>query len=235
MIPPRRTLPLAIFTAALFFCASKASMHTMENQQPATLPEIPAGHEVATLAAGCYWCVEAVYQRLDGVHSVVSGFTGGHVAHPTYENVCSGTTGHAESVRIVYNPQKISYTQILDWFWRLHDPTSLNRQGADVGTHYRSAIFYHNDAQKQQATASRAKAQTTFPSPIVTEITKATNFYPTKLSHQDYYRTVGNRNPYCQRVITPKLKKLGLNQTPSSKLKTQHSKLPQSPAGHQPE
>ena len=208
------TIPLAGLGALLIFFVSNQITHsqeTMEDKKPATVPAVPEGHQTATFAAGCYWCVEAVYQRLDGVHSVTSGFMGGHVENPTYEAVCAETTGHAEAVQILFDPKKISYEKLLNWFWRLHDPTTLNRQGGDVGTQYRSGIFYHSDAQKNAATTSRNKAQERFPRPIVTEITKASNFYPAKVSHQDYYRINGNKNPYCRAVITPKLKKLKLN------------------------
>ncbi|MFK7911575.1 MAG: peptide-methionine (S)-S-oxide reductase MsrA [Akkermansiaceae bacterium] len=184
----------------------------MDQKKPAKLPAVPEGHETATFAAGCYWCVEAVYQRIDGVHAVISGFTGGHVENPTYEQVCAGTTGHAEAVYVIFDPKKITYKQLLAWFWRLHDPTTLNRQGADVGTHYRSGIFYKNGEQKKAATASRTEAQGDFPRPIVTEITKAGTFYPAKLSHQDYYRINGSKDGYCRMVIAPKLEKLKLEE-----------------------
>jgi len=183
----------------------------MENKQPATMPRIPDGQEAATFAAGCYWCVEAVFQRLDGVTTVTSGFIGGHIKDPSYEAVCSGSTGHAEAVQIIFDPKKISYETLCHWFWRLHDPTQLNRQGADTGTQYRSAIYYHNNTQKKSATASKTKAQENFAKPIVTELTKASTFYPAKVSHQDYYKINGNRNPYCRAVIAPKLKKLKLD------------------------
>ena len=206
-------LIVALGACLLIFIGPQTSQskEMVENKKNTSLPAVPDGHHVATLAAGCYWCVEAVYQRLDGISSVVSGFTGGYVANPSYEAVCSGTTGHAEAVRIVFDPEIISYEKILDWFWRLHDPTSLNRQGADVGTHYRSAVFYHSEEQKKIATASRNRVQSDFDKPIVTEITKAGPFYPAKVSHQDYYRIVGEKNPYCRAVITPKLKKLQLD------------------------
>lgn len=208
------TLPLVILGATLVFFVTNQNIHseeTMEDKKAATLPAVPEGFQTATFAAGCYWCVEAVYQRLDGIHSVTSGFIGGHVANPTYEAVCAETTGHAEAVQVVFDPKKISYEKLLDWFWRLHDPTTLNRQGGDVGTQYRSGIYYHSDEQKKQATASRNKAQESFARPIVTEITKASTFYTAKVSHQDYYRIVGNKNPYCRAVIAPKLEKLKLN------------------------
>jgi len=208
------TLPLALCGILLIYLVSTQSTYSkepMKNQQAAQLPSAPKGFETATFAAGCYWCVEAVYQRLDGVHAVTSGFTGGNVKNPSYEAVCSGSTGHAEAVQVIFDPKKISYATLCDWFWRLHNPTELNRQGADVGTQYRSAIFYHSDEQKKIATASRNKAQESFSQPIVTEITKATTFYPAKISHQDYYKINGNQNPYCRAVIAPKLKKLKLD------------------------
>ena len=156
--------------------------------------------------------METVFERLDGVHTVTSGFIGGHIENPKYEAVIDGTTGHAEAVQVIFDPKKISYEKLLGWFWRLHDPTQLNGQGADIGTQYRSGIFYHSDAQKNQATKSRTKAQTEFPKPIVTEITKASIFYPAKISHQDYYKINGKKDRYCRLVIEPKLKKLKLEE-----------------------
>lgn len=210
------TLTTAFIIAAASFAAPLTAQEktTTDMDKPAELPQVPKNHSIATLAAGCYWCVEAVYQRLDGVHAVTSGFIGGHVDNPSYEAVTQGTTGHAEAVQIIFDPEKISYEKLLDWFWRLHDPTQLNRQGADIGTQYRSGIFYHSEAQKKAATASRTSAQSSFPKPIVTEITQASKFYPAKISHQDYYRINGKKNPYCQAVIAPKLKKLNLDKLP---------------------
>jgi peptide-methionine (S)-S-oxide reductase len=165
--------------------------------------------EVATLAGGCFWCTEAVFQRLKGVHKVVSGYTASKVDHPSYAQVCTGTTGAAEAIQITYDPSIISYETLLEIFWHLHDPTTLNRQGNDVGTQYRSAIFYHNDEQKQVALASKAalKDAKTYNKPIVTEITPFTNFYPAEDYHQDYF----NQHPsqgYCMLVINPKVQKL---------------------------
>ncbi len=180
-----------------------------EDKKPAEAPKIPEGAEVATLGAGCFWCVEAVYDQLDGVHSAVSGYMGGTVANPTYEAICTGTTGHAEVVQVVFDPEKISYEKILSWFWQLHDPTTLNRQGADVGTQYRSAIFYHSEDQKKIAEASKKAHQPDFEDPIVTEITEASTFYPAEKYHQEYYfqnKSAG----YCRMVIQPKLMKLKL-------------------------
>lgn len=164
---------------------------------------------IATFGAGCFWCVEAVFEQLDGVHAVESGYMGGEVQDPTYREICSGTTGHAEITQIHYDPQIISYETLLDWLWRSHDPTTLNRQGADSGTQYRSAIFYHSEAQREAAEASKVTAQEDFTAPIVTEITAATTYYPAEDYHQDYYRLNPNA-PYCQIVIRPKLEKLAL-------------------------
>ena len=171
--------------------------------------EEKANLETATFGAGCFWCVEAVFENLEGVRAVESGYMGGHVQDPTYRQVCEGTTGHAEVTQIYFDPKVISYDTLLDWLWRSHNPTTLNRQGADTGTQYRSAIFYHSEAQKAAAEASKEKAQAQFDDPIVTEITPASEFYVAEDYHQDYYRLNG-RAPYCQMVIRPKLKKLGL-------------------------
>lgn len=163
--------------------------------------------ETATLGGGCFWCMEAVYERLPGVISVTSGFAGGHTANPTYEQVCTGTTGHAEVTQIQFNPDKISFAKLLDVFWQAHDPTSLNRQGADVGTQYRSIILYHSEKQKLIAEKSKLAAQSDFSHPIVTEIVPFKHFYPAEDYHQGYYDDNSNA-PYCQMVISPKLEKL---------------------------
>ena len=165
--------------------------------------------ETASFGAGCFWCVEAVFENLNGVKKVESGYMGGHIDNPTYEAVCSGTTGHAEIVQITYDPKIIKYETLLDWLWRSHDPTTLNRQGADSGTQYRSVIFYHNEEQRSIAEASKANAQKYFDDPIVTEITAASKFYLAEDYHQNYYR-LNQAAPYCQMVIRPKLNKLGL-------------------------
>lgn len=207
------TLPLSLMALAIFYLISNQPIHSQEkmtDQTVAPMPTIPDKHEVATFAAGCFWCVEVVFDRLDGVHSATSGYIAGHVENPKYKAVCQGVTGHAEAVQVVYDPEKISYETLVSWFWRLHDPTQLNRQGADVGTQYRSGIYYHSDAQKDAAEKSRKVAQGSFSSPIVSEIEKATTFYPAEVSHQDYYKINGSKNPYCRAVITPKLKKLKL-------------------------
>jgi len=162
--------------------------------------------EKATLGGGCFWCLEAVYENVKGVTDVVSGYAGGQTDNPDYRSVCSGTTGHAEVVQITYDPDVVSYKDLLDIFWTIHDPTTLNRQGADVGTQYRSVIFYHNDEQKRIAEASKKEAQAKFRDPIVTEIVPLTTFWPAEEYHQDYFR----KNPhqgYCQAVVAPKVKK----------------------------
>lgn len=166
------------------------------------------GLETATLGAGCFWCVEAVFQDLKGVHSVVSGYAGGTVVNPTYQQVCTGNTGHAEVIQITFDPEVISFADLLYVFWRTHDPTTLNRQGPDVGTQYRSAIFYHNEDQKAVAEKSKQETDASglWPNPIVTEVTPLDSFYPAEEYHQDYYRQ--NRNqPYCRMVIDPKVRK----------------------------
>ncbi len=177
---------------------------------PITDPPMTAKEQTATLAAGCFWCVEAVLQRIKGIDKVVSGYIGGHVKDPTYEDICTGETGHAEAVQITFNPEVIGYDKILELFWELHDPTTLNRQGHDIGPQYRSAIFYHSEAQKKAAEASKEKHAKDFADPIVTEITAAPVFYPAENYHQNYYNLNASKNPYCRVVITPKLKKMGL-------------------------
>ena len=169
----------------------------------------PDPNTLATFGAGCFWCVEAVYTQLDGVLGAQSGFMGGHTPQPTYEEICQGTTGHAEVVQLHFDPAVISYDELLAWFWRLHDPTTRNRQGADVGTQYRSAIFVHSDAQRKAAEASKQAAQSMFDDPIVTEITPASEYYQADEYHQDYYRQ-NRQQGYCRAVIAPKLDKLGL-------------------------
>lgn len=192
--------------------ANAASPSVDTAHMPAPMPKISDGAESITLAAGCFWCTEAIFQQVPGVISVTSGYTGGTTKNPTYEQVCTGETGHAEASRIVFDPKKTSLDKILAVFWEAHDPTSLNRQGHDSGTQYRSAIFYSTDEQKQIAEKSKADAGKEFSKPIVTEITKLGEFYPAENYHQDYYRLNKGRNPYCSVVISPKLKKLGLKE-----------------------
>jgi peptide-methionine (S)-S-oxide reductase len=164
--------------------------------------------ETATLGGGCFWCVEAIFQDLKGVQQVVSGYAGGTVENPTYQQVCTGTTGHAEVVQITFDPEVISFEDLLYIFWRTHDPTTLNRQGADVGTQYRSVIFYHDEEQKASAEKSKREAGTSglWPNPIVTEITPFSNFYQAEDYHHDFYRQNPNQ-PYCRAVIDPKVRK----------------------------
>jgi peptide-methionine (S)-S-oxide reductase len=163
--------------------------------------------EIADLGGGCFWCMEAVFERLPGVISVTSGFAGGQTPNPTYEQVCTETTGHAEVTQIEFDPAKLSYAKLLDVFWQAHDPTTLNRQGADVGTSYRSIILYRSEEQKRIAEKSKAEAQINFKNPIVTEIVPLTRFYPAEDYHQKYFDN-NSRAPYCQMVIAPKLQKL---------------------------
>lgn len=165
--------------------------------------------EKATFGAGCFWCVEAVFERLDGVRSVVAGYAGGTKENPTYEEVCTGKTGHAEVAQITFDPAKISYVHLLEMFWVAHDPTTMNRQGADHGTQYRSVIFYHDEKQRAAAEESKRKAAKGFGDPIVTEIKPLTHFYEAENYHQDYFRNNPNA-PYCRFVIKPKLDKLKL-------------------------
>ncbi len=164
--------------------------------------------DTATFGNGCFWCTEAIFQQLDGVLKVTSGYTGGHVKNPSYEAVCDGTTGHAEAIQMVYDPAKISYDELLEVFWETHDPTTLNRQGNDVGTQYRSAVFYHNAAQKEKATQYKAALDKSgaFDNKIVTEITAASVFYVAENYHQNYYNRNGSQ-PYCRFVIQPKMEK----------------------------
>jgi peptide-methionine (S)-S-oxide reductase len=163
--------------------------------------------ETAVFGGGCFWCVEAVFEEVPGVQSVVSGYAGGPAVNPTYDAVCTGQTGHAEVVQVTFDPSKVAYARLLETFWKAHDPTTLNRQGADAGTQYRSIILYQNDAQRITAETSRTEAQKRFTQPIVTELQPLAKFYPAEEYHQDYFR----KNPnaaYCRAVIKPKLDKL---------------------------
>ncbi len=162
--------------------------------------------ELATFGGGCFWCTEAMFQTIRGVKSVTSGYAGGKTANPTYEQVCSGNTGHAEVIQIAFDPREVSYERLVDVFWDAHDPTTLNAQGADHGTQYRSVIFYSDAAQKSAAEASLKKAAAHFSSPIVTEIAPLTKFYEAEGYHQNYFHNNGNA-PYCAAVIRPKLDK----------------------------
>ncbi len=168
-----------------------------------------SNRQVATLAGGCFWCLEAVYSQIRGVEGVVSGYAGGHVTNPSYELVCSGATGHAEVVQLTFDPTVVSYPDLLQIFFTIHDPTTLNRQGADVGTQYRSAIFYHSDAQRSAAldVMAQLSAAQVWDEPIVTELVPLEAFYPAESYHRDYYERNPNQS-YCQAVIAPKVAKL---------------------------
>ena len=174
---------------------------------PADSGPPPAGSEQATFGAGCFWCTEAVFQQLNGVLAVQPGYSGGSVKNPTYEQVCTETTGHAEVTEIVFDPAKISYAKLLEVFWQAHDPTTLNRQGADEGTSYRSIILYRDEKQKLLAEKSKLEAQRNFSDPIVTEIVPLKKFYKAEDYHQEYYDNNTDAG-YCRVVITPKLEKL---------------------------
>ncbi len=164
--------------------------------------------DISTLATGCFWCTEAIFQQLKGVERITSGYTGGTIINPSYREVCNGTTGHAEAVRIIYDPEIVSFISLLEVFFKTHDPTTLNRQGADVGTQYRSAIFYHNETQKQEAESIILKLNDSsiWDDPIVTEISPAIAFYPAEKYHQDYFNN-NRTGAYCNFVIVPKLEK----------------------------
>lgn len=201
-----------ISLGTFFSCAQKSSTITnkpieniMEIKNNAAIP----GTETATFANGCFWCTEAIFEELNGVISATSGYTGGQTENPDYKQVCTGTTGHAECIQVVYDPEKISFDELLAVFWETHDPTTLNRQGADAGTQYRSGIFYHNEEQKEKAEKYKAELNENgaFNNPIVTEITPFTKFYAAENYHQQYFENNNNANPYCSMVIQPKLDK----------------------------
>ncbi len=187
---------------------TKMTNPTSSPNAVAAINNIP-GTDTATFANGCFWCTEAIFEQLDGVISATSGYTGGHVKNPTYKAVCTGETGHAECLQIVYDPKKISFDELLEVFWETHDPTTLNRQGNDIGTQYRSGIFYHNEEQKQKAEKYKSALDKSgaFDKPIVTEITAFKEFYPAEDYHQQYFENNENNNPYCRVVIRPKVDK----------------------------
>jgi len=196
--------PLPEYDAGL---KTEKETNRMDLATPAPM-QVPEGKEVATLAGGCFWCTEALFRELKGVQKVESGYSGGRVERPTYEEVCSGRTGHAEAVQITYDPNVISYRDLLRVFFTTHDPTTLNRQGADVGTQYRSAVFYHDDEQKDAAREVIREIEKAgiWPAPIVTEVTPFANFYKAENYHQDYFRRNASQ-PYCRVVIAPKVAK----------------------------
>jgi peptide-methionine (S)-S-oxide reductase len=209
-----KTFWLAAFTAAaaLISCGQNNNQNLKMNttKESGKIEEPVTGQtDTATLGTGCFWCTEAIFEQLDGVISAVSGYAGGHVANPSYKAVCTGETGHAECIQIVYDTSKISFDELLEVFWQVHDPTTLNRQGADVGTQYRSVIFYHNDEQKQKAEKYKAELNKSgaFDNSIVTTLEPFTKFYTAENYHQEYYELNKNSNPYCSIVIRPKLEK----------------------------
>jgi peptide-methionine (S)-S-oxide reductase len=198
-----------LFLLSVAFCfQSSCSQQDLNEKNKANMSALPSKYDTATFGAGCYWCVEAIFQRLNGVISVESGFSGGHIKNPSYREVCTGKTGHAEVCQIRYDPQVIGYDELLEVFWKTHDPTTLNRQGNDTGTQYRSVIFYHNDQQRILATKFKEKLDKAriWNDPIVTEIVPFETFYEAEKKHQDYYNQNASQ-PYCTFVITPKIEK----------------------------
>jgi peptide-methionine (S)-S-oxide reductase len=188
---------------------NKKTINETKNNMSATEIRQPIVYDTATFANGCFWCTEAIFEELKGVKSAVSGYSGGHTKNPTYKEVCNGETGHAECIQVVYDPSLISFDELLEVFWKTHDPTTLNRQGNDIGTQYRSAIFYHSEEQKNKSLEYKKALDQSgaWPNPIVTEITPFTVFYPAENYHQQYFELNGDSNPYCQFVIQPKLEK----------------------------
>lgn len=211
-------LLLSIFTTAgLLACNSEKNYQLMNASFASSMDKV----DTATFGTGCFWCTEAVFQELKGVLKVTSGYSGGQVQNPTYKQVCTGETGHAECVQVVYEPGKISYDELLEVFFQVHDPTSLNRQGADEGTQYRSVVFYHNPEQKEKAEyyKNELNKNGAYDKPIVTEIAAYDKFYPAEDYHQEYYENNMNSNPYCSIVIRPKLEKFRM--VFANKLKSQ--------------
>ena len=201
------TVFFAALAVALAACGQQTKTAEPQAQPYVTPPELE--HlEQATLGAGCFWCVEAVFQRLEGVEKVISGYAQGPVLNPTYKQVCSGTTGHAEVARIFFDPEVITFAEILEVFWETHDPTTMNRQGNDVGTQYRSGIYFHNDGQKRVAELSLMAANESgaWSAPIVTEVEAIHNFFPAEDYHQNYFNDNANQ-PYCRAVVAPKVDK----------------------------
>lgn len=193
------------------YCVNSASLNFVpkdQNLPPVADVQGTSGYETATFGAGCFWCVEAVFQQLNGVISVQSGYSNGHVKKPTYKEVCSGFTGHAEVIQVVFDPQVITFDELLEVFWLTHDPTTLNRQGADEGTQYRSAVFYHSEEQRERAEHFKKALdeQQVWPKPIVTEISPISNYYPAEDYHQNYFLDNPTQG-YCRMVIQPKVEK----------------------------
>lgn len=202
-------LSLLLIVTGLMSCAQKVKSKKMEQTLPKTTVQLDSNLQVATFGNGCFWCTEAVFQQLEGVVKVVSGFSGGTVENPSYEQVCTKTTGHAEVLQIFYDPTKITFDELLEVFWQTHDPTTLNQQGADIGPQYRSVIFYHTQEQKEKAEKYKAQLDSAkaFEKTIVTAIEPFNNFYTAENYHQNYYNNNGNTNGYCRIVIRPKLEK----------------------------
>ena len=192
----------------LFFYLISCNTSEVESKELIKTNTIQQTMDTITFGAGCFWCVEAIFSDLNGVEQVISGYAGGSVKNPSYKEVCTGSTGHAEVCQVIYNSEIITYQELLEVFWQVHDPTTLNRQGGDVGTQYRSAIFYHNEEQRKVAEEFKAtlNQEQVYPDPIVTEITAFTNFYPAEDYHQDYFELNGE-NPYCKAVVRPKVEK----------------------------
>jgi peptide-methionine (S)-S-oxide reductase len=200
-----------IFIPVILLLAGTSCAQQKDSKNPSTMNSNPTEKTemaLATFGNGCFWCTEAIFQRLKGVSKVVSGYAGGKVKNPTYKEVCSGLTGHAEVIQIAYDPKVISYPELLEVFWQTHDPTTLNRQGADVGTQYRSVVFFHTEEQKQLAETYKKKLNESgaFDSPVVTEISPLSEYYPAEDYHQNYYNLNGSA-PYCSYVIQPKIDK----------------------------
>ncbi|WP_144082944.1 peptide-methionine (S)-S-oxide reductase MsrA [Salinispira pacifica] len=202
-----------LLAPALFASGGEESRESDSGQHRAPevdyMKDIPENHEIATLGGGCFWCVEAVYEPIEGVYGAVSGYAGGELENPSYQQISTGRTGHAEVVQLYYDPEKISYEQVLKLFFKAHNPTTPDRQGLDVGPQYRSIILTHDDSQAETARKVMKEAQEDWPDPIVTEIEPLTAFYPAEEYHQDFYEKNPNYG-YCAAVIRPKMEKLGL-------------------------
>jgi peptide-methionine (S)-S-oxide reductase len=210
----KKILSLALISITILYsCKQRSPVNTSLLIDNTTTmnndPSTPHKTETATFANGCFWCTEAIFEELNGVISATSGYTGGHTENPTYKQVCTGETGHAECLQIVYDPAKISFDELLEVFWKTHDPTTLNRQGADVGTQYRSEIFYHNEEQKLKAEKYKSELDKSgaFDKPIVTQIAPFTKFYAAEDYHQRYFENNESSNPYCSIMIRPKIDK----------------------------
>jgi len=210
MIGLKKTLTViyALVLFAILFIGCKETKSEIKQESKTIMNEQNSKFEIATFGTGCFWCTEAIFERVNGVSTVVSGYSGGSVDNPTYKEVCDGTTGHAECTQITFDPAIVTYDELLEIFWKTHDPTTLNKQGNDVGTQYRSVVFYHNDEQKQKAEYYKNKLSEDkiWDKPIVTEITRFEKFYPAEDYHQEYYENNPNQG-YCAYVITPKVEK----------------------------